>query len=105
MTVCWTRLCFGQPMPEPMTAQAALPHPVLLSRVQVDFLMSLIPGPRPTTACQDAITVGSLMRLNLVAWNEIAGPAARRRRGKSTFSLTPAAMWFLTHREARQGAG
>lgn len=87
-----------------MTAPAALPQPVMLSPVQVAFLVSLVPGPRPTAKCQDAITIGSLMRLNLVAWDEAIRPAFRRRRGPDTFSLTQAAVQFLMDREAREAA-
>jgi len=105
MSACSTRFCSGGLMPERITAPAVLPHPMMLSPVQVAFLVSLVPGPRPTTECQDAITIGSLMRLNLVAWDEVRSPALRRRRGLDTFSLTPAAMQFLMDRDAREGAG
>jgi len=105
MSVCWTRLCCSRLMPERVATPAALPQPVMLSPAQVAFLVSLFPGPRLTTACQDAITVGSLMRLNLVAWNETRGPAPGRRRGSDTFSLTPTAVQLLIDRDARNGAG
>jgi hypothetical protein len=35
--------------------------------VQMAFLASLLPGPRRTNDCQDAITVGGLLRLNLIS--------------------------------------
>jgi hypothetical protein len=92
-------------MPDDAAAElAALPA---LSSVQLAFLASLVPGPRPTWRCQDAITVGNLVRLNLVAWSEIRDPS-RRRDDKSTFSLTPLAMQVLTshgHPGPRDGAG
>ena len=69
----------------------------VLSPVQHAFLVSLIPGPRPTSRCQDAITVGSLMRLNLVVWTETKDQF-RRRNGTSTFSLTSRAVRFLANR-------
>jgi hypothetical protein len=87
-------------MPEHTTPSVALPQPVMLSPAQVAFLVSLLPGPRPTAACQDAITVGGLIRLNLVAWDEATGPASRRWRGTGTFSLTPAAVRFLIDRDS-----
>jgi hypothetical protein len=82
-------------MDERLTAQAAPPHSPALSPAQVAFLVSLVSGPRPTADCQDAITVGSLVRLNLVAWHEIRN---RRRGGTSTFSLTSAAVMILNNR-------
>jgi hypothetical protein len=88
-----------------MITQMALPQPMTLSPAQVAFLVSLVPGPRLTAACQDAITVGSLMRLNLVAWDEVKRSASGRRRDSDTFSLTPAAVQFLINRNARNGAG
>jgi hypothetical protein len=72
---------------------AALPA---LSPVQLVFLTSLIPGPRPTSHCQDAITVGNLMRLNLVAWSETKD-RSRHRNDTSTFSLTPLALQVLAN--------
>jgi hypothetical protein len=88
-------------MDERLTAQAALPQSLALSSpalspAQVAFLVSLVSGPRPAADCQDAITVGSLMRLNLVAWDEIRH---RRRGRKSTFSLTSAAVTMLNNRD------
>jgi hypothetical protein len=92
-------------MPKHAATPTVSPQPVMLSSAQVTFLTSLTPGPRPTAACQDAITVGSLMRLNLVAWDEPSGLASGRRRDSGTFSLTLAAVQFLIDRDARNGAG
>jgi len=60
-----------------------------LTPVQTAFLISLLPGPRRTDDCQDAITVGGLLRLNLVAWDE---PNRRHKavRRHSTFALSEA---------------
>jgi len=88
-----------------MAAQPAPPLPIALSPVQVAFLVSLVSGPRPTAECQDAMTVGSLMRLNLVAWDETQRSVVKHRHGTSTFSLTPAAERFLTERDARNRVG
>ena len=92
-------------MPELAVTPAALPQPVTLSPAQVALLVSLVPGPRPKADCQNAVTIGSLLRLNLVAWDEASRPASERRRGSGTFSLTPAAVQFLIDRDARNGAG
>ena len=70
MNACSMRLCCGLLMPEPLPVQETLPQLPPLSPVQMAFLVSLLPGPRPTSDCQDAITVGGLLRLNLVAWHE-----------------------------------
>lgn len=75
----------------PVAEPAALPA---LSPVQFAFLLSLVPGPRPTSHCQDAITVGNLMRLNLVAWLETEDQFRVRN---DTFSLTPLAVQFLAN--------
>lgn len=60
-----------------------------LTPPQMAFLSSLLPGPRFTDDCHDAITVGGLLRLNLIAWhepNEILNGRPRR----ATFALTDA---------------
>lgn len=65
-----------------------------LTPLQLAFLSSLLPGPRFTDDCQDAITVGGLLRLNLVAWDEPnAKLNGRRKRG--TFALTEAGTRIL----------
>jgi hypothetical protein len=102
-------------MPERAVTPAALPQPVTLSSAQlalaqVAFLVSPFPESRPavacpTIACQDAITVGSPMRLNQVAWNEARGPAPGRRRGSDTFSLASAAVRLWVDRDPRNGSG
>jgi hypothetical protein len=72
-----------------MTERDALPLSPPLTAVQVAFLTSLLPGPRPTDDCQDAITVGGLLRLNLIIWDE-PDCRPRRRRKCSTFALSDA---------------
>jgi len=79
------------------------PLPLSLSPVQLAFLESLRRGPRPTSRCHDAITVGALMRLNLVAWHETMH-RPRDRRGTGTFALTSAATQFLINRDGREPA-
>ena len=64
-----------------------MPHPSL-TPAQAAFLSSPRAGVRLACDCQDAITVGELMRLNLVYWNETRNPRDGRN-GVSTFSLTP----------------
>jgi hypothetical protein len=59
-----------------------------LTPAQMAFLSSLRAGARLASDCQDAITVGELMRLNLVYWNETRNPRDGRNV-VSTFSLTP----------------
>ncbi len=68
-----------------------------LTALQRAFLTTLLPGPRPTRDCQDAITVGGLLRLNFVAWDE-PGPGRDRRRPRSTFALTEAGARALAER-------
>jgi hypothetical protein len=69
-----------------------------LTAAQLAFLSSLRVGARPTSDCQDAITVGELMRLNLVYWNE---PRVSRssRELVSTFSLTRLGVELVRERE------
>jgi hypothetical protein len=78
------RTCFGLLMAEHGALQ-----PLSLTSVQIAFLVSLLPGPRRTDDCQDAITVGGLLRLNMVAWNEFDHRVKGRRR-HSTFALSEA---------------
>src|SRR5690349_398128 len=66
MSACSTRTCFGM-----LVVEHEALHPPSLTSVQIAFLVSLLPGPRRTDDCQDAITVGGLLRLNLVAWDEL----------------------------------
>ena len=65
-----------------------MPAQPSLTPVQAVFLSSLRGGARLTSDCQDAITVGELMRLNLVYWDETNNPRGGRKVG-STFFLTP----------------
>jgi hypothetical protein len=69
-------------------------HPSSLTPVQIAFLASLLPGPRQTGDCQDAITVGGLLRLNLVAWDEPDHRLKVRRR-HGTFALSEAGIRAL----------
>lgn len=85
MTASSTETCVVPPMTE-IDASPVLPA---LTPVQMAFLVSLLPGPRPTRDCQDAITIGALVRLNLVAWDEPDQPLHGRRK-RSTFMLTGA---------------
>lgn len=94
MNACWTSPCCGLPMADAAPLPAILPQFPVLSPVQTAFLNSLLSGPRLTSECQDAITVGSLLRLNLVAWHETARHP-RRRKHASTFSLTDVALQLL----------
>ena len=64
-----------------------MPHPSL-TPAQEAFLSSLRAGARLASDCQDAITVGELMRLNLVYWDETRNHREGRNR-VSTCSLTP----------------
>jgi hypothetical protein len=101
----WTRCCSGRLMPEhPAVSATRLQNPIL-STTQHAFLVSLASGPRPTNDCQDAITVGSLMRLHLVAWDEVRHRPSERRRGTGTFSLTPAGEQLLTSHDGQEGDG
>jgi hypothetical protein len=89
-------------MPDDATALIVAPAQPMLSPIQIAFLESLVPGPKAAWRCQDATTVGSLIRLNLVAWQE--GPPAYRRRNKSiSFRLTQSAMHFLADRTIDPG--
>lgn len=80
---------------EPSVSPETMLRAPSLTSVQLAFLTTLLPGPRPTDDCQDAITVGSLMRLNLVAWDE---PDHRVPGGycHDTFALTQAGIHALT---------
>jgi hypothetical protein len=62
-------------------------HSSSLTPVQLAFLVSLLPGPRRTDDCQDAITVGGLLRLKMIAWDE-PDHRVKGRRGHSTFALS-----------------
>lgn len=75
-------------------------RPYRLTAAQIGFLSSLRAGGRPTAACQDALTVGTLLRLHLVAWNEDRGGVAGRRRAASTFSLTSLGRQHLLEQDA-----
>ena len=103
MSAFWMRHCSGPRMPENQGANRVitLSPATTLSPVEVAFLQSLLPGPRRTSDCQDAITVGSLLRLNLVAWHEIKDQR-RYRDIRSTFALTPAAMQYLSARGTQE---
>jgi hypothetical protein len=80
-----------------MTEGRIGPLPPSLTPVQLAFLVSLLPGPRPTDDYHDAITVGVFIRLNLVARDEPNhGLDGRRRR--STFALTEAGTRVLPER-------
>lgn len=83
--------------------EAPLDRQHRLSAAQIGFLSSLRAGGRPTAACQDALTVGTLLRLHLVAWNEDRGGVAGRRRAASTFSLTPLGLQRLIEHDASRG--
>lgn len=72
-------------------------HPSPLTLVQTAFLVSLLGGPRRTDDCQDAITVGGLLRLNLIAWEEPDHRLKGRRR-HSTFALSEAGIHALDSR-------
>jgi hypothetical protein len=74
-----------------MTDRGGLPS---LTTIQVDFLASLLPGRRYTDDCQDAITVGGLLRLNLITWEE-PGHLPHKRRERSTFALSQAGIHVL----------
>jgi hypothetical protein len=87
-------------MRDDMTTQIVSPLQPVLSPAQIAFLESLIPGPKAASRCQDAITVGSLIRLNFVAWHESA-PTNRRRRGLASFGLTQLALLFLAARNGQ----
>jgi hypothetical protein len=65
-----------------------------LTTIQLDFLASLLPGRRYTDNCQDAITVGALLRLNLITWEE-PGRLTHERRERGTFALSQAGMHLL----------
>jgi hypothetical protein len=68
-----------------------------LTSAQTAFLVSLLLGPRRTDDCQDAITVGGLLRLNLISWEEPHHrPKARRRH--DTFALSEAGIHALDGR-------
>lgn len=84
MSACSTKTCFNL-----LVVEYEASHPSCLTPVQMAFLISLLPGPRRTDACQDAITVGGLLRLNLIAWDEPDHRLKRRRR-RSTFALSEA---------------
>lgn len=86
------RACFGVLMVE----HQAL-HQSPLTLVQTAFLVSLLPGPRRTDDCQDAIAVGGLLRLNLIAWKEPDHRLKGRRR-RSTFALSEAGIRALDSR-------
>ena len=89
MSACSTKTCFAVLMVEYEAS-----HPPSLTPVQVAFLVSLLPGPRRTDDCQDAITVGGLLRLNLITWDE---PKHRLKgqRTRSTFALSEAGIRAL----------
>jgi hypothetical protein len=81
-----------------------LPLPPSLTPVQLAFLVSLLPGPRPTDDCHDAITVGGLVRPNLVAW-DVPNHRPDGRRRRSTFALTEAGTRLLAGRVPHGLAG
>jgi hypothetical protein len=72
-------------------------HQSPLTQVQMAFLVSLLPGPRLTDDCQDAITVGGLLRLNLIDWDE-PDHRIKGRRGRSTFALSEVGIRALDNR-------
>src|SRR5215213_1854851 len=92
MSACSTRTCFVVLMVE----REAL-HPPPLTSVQVAFLVSLLPGPRRTNHCHNAITVSGLLRLNLIAWDEPHHRLKGRRR-RGTFALSEAGIRALDAR-------
>lgn len=67
---------------------------------QLSFLSSLRAGARPTSACQDALTVGQLIRLKLVSWNEKRAGGHGFRPMTGTFSLTSLGLRLLLQHEA-----
>src|SRR5690349_6194723 len=89
MSACSTRNYFVALMIE---GQAS--HPPSLTPEQITFLVSLLSGPRRTDDCHDAITVGPLLRLNLIAWDEPDHRLKGRRR-PSTFTLSEAGIRAL----------
>lgn len=97
MNACWMRRYCDPPMLDDVTTQIAAPARLVLSPTQIAFLESLVPGPKAASRCHDAITIGSLIRLNLVAWQEDP-PLDRRRKGSASFGLTQLAMLFLADR-------
>ena len=81
----------------PMVEHQAL-RPPPLAPAQMAFLVSLLPGPRRTDDCQDAITVGGLLRLNLINWDE-PDPRLKGQRRYDTFALSEAGIHALdSHR-------
>lgn len=71
---------------------------------QMAFLASLRAGSRPVSDCQDAITVGALLRFRLVSWKDTPGSGNGRTGTTSTFRLTPAGNRLLRARDAGAGA-
>lgn len=82
MSACSTKTCFSVLVVEPQAL-----HQSPLTPVQMAFLVSLLPGPRRTDDCQDAITVGGLLRLNLIDWDE-PDHRLKGRRSPGTFALS-----------------
>ncbi len=90
MSACSMRTCFVARMID----RCGLPP---LTTIQLAFLASLLPGRRYTDDCQDAITVGGLLRLDLITWEE-PDHRPHKRRERSTFGLSQAGIHALgTH--------
>lgn len=87
MSACSTKICFVAQMID----RGGLPS---LTAIQLAFLASLLPGRRYTDDCQDAITVGGLLRLNLIIWEQ-PDHRPRKRRERSTFALSQAGVQAL----------
>ena len=92
MSACSTKTCFSALMVEPQAS-----HQSPLTPVQMAFLVSLLPGPRRTDDCQDAITVGGLLRLSLIVWDEPDHRLKGRRR-RDTFALSEVGIRALDSR-------
>jgi hypothetical protein len=75
-----------------------------LTPAEIRFLSSLRAGARPTSACQDAITVGALIRSKLVWWNTLPVADASYRRPVPSFSLTRLGIQRLREHEAGRAA-
>jgi hypothetical protein len=80
----------------PLVESRAL-HPSPLTPVQMAFLASLLPGPRRADDCQDAITVGGLLRLHLVSWDE-PDHRPKGRRNHDMFALSEDGIRALDNR-------
>jgi len=75
-------------------------EPSSLTTTEIAFLSRLRSASRPTGQCQDALTVGALMRLGLVAWEEGRAPGRTAPNGRGSFSLTSRGRRRLVAHEA-----